>query len=725
MDSNTLLPPIPQPPNDPTWLLLNSRVGWFEAQLDRIEENSLGRELTLALAPGAGRSRFEPSSSFGGLTLPNNVALAPEGSIYLLDSKTLTLKRFDPCQCAFETVPGFGGVGSGPRQLRDPHGIGICRDNLFVCDTGNHRLQVFALHGFVLRAIWQPPAPAGLANAWEPFAVACDRRGRVFVTDGANGCVHRFSPSGRWEKCLPGFGKVTHLAIDCADHLYLVMEGVEEVTIIDTEGKRLDRATRPDEVAAQFPRLPFTIDAAGHLDLSHLCVEADQQNKVFDLHGNAGSPASQPSRAAYHKTGTYYTDALDSKLYRCQWHRLILRGEVPGGTSIQAATYTAEVLKASDQILALPEASWETRQTIYQIQPEEWEGLIRSNGGRYLWLRLQFKGNGAVTPAVQSIKIEFPRISLRRYLPAVFGEDPNGANFTDRFLSLFDTTLRSVEVKIDQQARYFDPLSAPASADAKTGIDFLTWLAAWIGLTLDRHWPESKRRQFLKNAGRLYHLRGTREGLWRQLLLYLEIMPESRCGADNQANWRCRATPANCAPVEELPGAWQAPPLILEHYQLRRWLFLGAGRLGDQAELWGKRLVNRSQLDAGAQLAGTQLITTQDPFRDPFHVYAHKFSVFVPACYGKSEAQRKALENLLNAERPAHTLYQLQFVAPRFRIGFQSMIGFDAVVGRYPQGVTLNQTPLGQASVLAERSPATPSLIVGKQARVGTTTKLD
>lgn len=717
MNTNSLLPPIPQPPHDPTWLLLNSRVGWLEAQLAQVEKNPVSGEL--ALAPGNMRSLLEPGGSLGGLTLPNNVALATDGSIYLLDRETL--KRFDPCECAFKAVPCFGSVGSGPRQLRDPHGIGICRDNLFVCDTGNHRLLVLVLRGLVLRAIWQPPASANLTNAWEPFAVAFDRCGRVFVTDGANGCIHRFSPAGYWEKCLPGFGNVTHLAIDGADHLYVVMEGATEVTISDAEGKKIDRATRPDKLAAQFPRLPFAIDAAGHLDLGPLCVGTCRQNKVFDLRGNAASLPGQTPQPVYQKTGTYYTKELDSRFYRCQWHRIILHGQVPGGTSLQVATYTAEALKTPEQIFALPEELWETRQTIYQVEPEGWDGLIRSGGGRYLWLRLQFKGNGVATPAVQSIQIEFPRVSLRRYLPAVFGEDPSGANFTDRFLSLFDTALRRIETTLDQQARLFDPLSAPANANR----DFLAWLATWIGLTLERSRPESRQRQLLKNAGRLYHLRGTREGLWRQLLLYLGIAPEAKCCTHDRPRPRCRTTPANCAPAEKLPCAWQAPPLILEHYQLRRWLFLGAGRLGEQAMLWGKRIVNRSQLNAGAQLEATQLLAAQDPFRDPVHVYAHKFSVFVPAGYGKSAAHRQALENLLEAEKPAHTLHQLQFVAPRFRIGVQSMIGFDAVVGCYPQGVTLNQTPLGKASVLTERAPATPSLVIGKQARVGTTTKLE
>ena len=202
---------------------------------------------------------------------------------------------------------------------------------------------------------------------------------------------------------------------------------------------------------------------------------------------------------------------------------------------------------------------------------------------------------------------------------------------------------------------------------------------------------------------------------------------EPNCCPDDQPKLRCRPAPANCAPVVELPCAWQPPPLILEHFKLRRWLFLGAGRLGDQAVLWGKRIVNRSQLDANAQVEHTQLITTQDPWRDPFHVYATSSPSSFPRPIGQSDQQRKALENLLRTERPAFTQYQIEYVEPRFRIGFQSMIGLDTVIGRYPEGVTLNETPLGAGSVLAAppHKQGGPSLEIGKQARIGTTTKLE
>jgi len=730
-----VLPAIPQPPHDPLSWLLDAQSGWREMTLNQVEKSPPGQHLTLAPLPGSGRSLAEASGSFGGLTLPANVALGPDGTLYLLDTDTLTLKRFDRCSCQFVAVTCFGAVGSRRRQLApQPHAIGICNGNLFVCDTANHRLSVFALKGLVWRAAWRPPSVAKLANVWEPYAVAFNSEGRVFVSDGANDCIHRFSPSGHWETCFAGFGAVTFLAIDCKDRLYAVVGQPDSAQVIAPDGKLIETATRPEAIAACFPRLPFAVDAQGNLYLASLCLNASPTQMttsskqpplvgVFDVHGNAVTNVGKHNPVQYYKEGLYVSEGLDSKLYQCQWHRVVLHAQVPKGTRITVSTYTAEALQPTDFITALPDDVWETRQAM--LVGNDWDCLVRNRGGRYLWLRLQFRSNGTATPVVERIRIEFPRISLLRFLPPVFAQDPGATQLTDRFLSLFDTTMRSIEKRLDYVAAYFDPRSTPADPHAQQ--DFLSWLASWIGVSFDRQWSIEKRRQFLLRAARLYFLRGTREGLHRMLLFYLGMEPQTLCCADDQPKTSCQPAPASCEPITALPCAWRPPPLILEHYQLRRWLFIGSGRLGDDAVLWGKRIVNRSQLNATAQVGQSLLNPVQDPYRDPFYVYAHKFSVFVPAAYGRSDKQKKALENLINAVKPAHTQVQIEYVEPRFRIGFQSMIGLDTVIGRYPEGVTLDTTPLGQASVLSEPpdKQGKPTMRVGQQSRIGGSTKLD
>src|SRR5436853_5145728 len=103
------------------------------------------------------------------------------------------------------TIPCLGGRGCGPREFRDAQAIVARGATLFVCDRGNHRISVFALYGYLLRGHWAPPA-ARLRQPFEPFAAAVDRRGRLFVTDAANGCVHRFSSRGHWEQSIENLG---------------------------------------------------------------------------------------------------------------------------------------------------------------------------------------------------------------------------------------------------------------------------------------------------------------------------------------------------------------------------------------------------------------------------------------------------------------------------------------------------------------------------------------
>src|SRR5438128_10887187 len=115
MRMNNLLPLLPQPPDDPRSWLLNALVGWRTAEHPNVEEAPTNGALALSPIVGSGRSLSESSGSFAGLTLPNNVALGPEDNIYLLDNKTVELKRFDACECLFKTVTCFAGSGQGRR----------------------------------------------------------------------------------------------------------------------------------------------------------------------------------------------------------------------------------------------------------------------------------------------------------------------------------------------------------------------------------------------------------------------------------------------------------------------------------------------------------------------------------------------------------------------------------------------------------------------------------
>lgn len=701
--STALLPPIPAPPHDPTSLLCDGRVGWPVLRADHGALES-GR-LSLARAPGSLRWMTEGGGSFGGLRPPANVALGRDKVVWLLDPVDAVLKRFDPCTCAFETVPCFGGEGSGARQLSDARGIALAGDRLYVADTGNARLGVFVLPTLALASHWTP-GPRGPA-AWLPAGVVVSRAGTVHVADPLNGMIHRFSPYGAYLGHWDGFGASAFLALAADGTVYAA--GPLAAHRVGPGGRPEPVIEPADDLAARFPPSPFPVDAAGRLHLGPQCVPPS--GVVFDLRGRAHPPAAGPVPDRYERAGSATLGPLDSRLDRCAWHRVLLRGVLPEGCRVRVATYTSEIELPASDLDQLPEHAWATRLECPAFEEGSWDGLIRSPAGRYLWLRVELRGNGRAAPRLESVEIEFPRISLRRYMPAVYGAEPESADFTDRFLALFDRALRDTERQVDHLAALFDPLSTPD----------LAWLAGWIGVEAEHVLPEDGRRSLVKRQAELAALRGTRAGLWRVLVAFLgldRLRGTCQCVA---TPGRCRPAPATCPPSPPHKWSWDPPPLILEHYQLRRWLEIGVGRLGDQAGLWGRRIVNRSQLGTTAEFGVTQLKATQDPHRDPFHVYAHRVTVFVPASFGCTPERRRALERLLRREIPAHVDASVEYVEARFRIGFQSMIGLDTVVGRVPpNGVRVGETPIGPASVLTGDDAA-----VVDGSRIGTTAVLE
>ena len=126
----------------------------------------------------------------------------------------------------------------------------------------------------------------------------------------------------------------------------------------------------------------------------------------------------------------------------------------------------------------------------------------------------------------------------------------------------------------------------------------------------------------------------------------------------------------------------------------------------------------RSQLDRHAQLGATRLDTSREAVLDPFNADAYAFTVFVPGGLARTVQQQAAVRRLLDQERPAFTQARLRFVRPRMRIGIQACIGFDSVVGCWPEGMMLDAAQLGRGTVLGPAPNIDPGPRIGRS-RIG------
>ena len=92
--------------------------------------------------------------------------------------------------------------------------------------------------------------------------------------------------------------------------------------------------------------------------------------------------------------------------------------------------------------------------------------------------------------------------------------------------------------------------------------------------------------------------------------------------------------------------------------------------------------------------------------------------MFVPGGLARTAQQQAAVQRLLVQESPAWAQAKLRFVLPRMRIGIQASIGFDSVIGCWPEGVLLDSALLGRATVLSAAPNVDPGPRVGRS-RIG------
>jgi phage tail-like protein len=725
--------------------LLDGPTGWRSASLDDTVIGANG-DLELQPLPGSARPLVDASGSFGGLALPLGLAVDLDDRVYILDGESARIRRFDSCTQTFGTLSCIGGTGDQPRQLRAPRGIAIsCRDDLYVADTDNHRVQVFALKGLALRSIWGPlqavregtairvqPSRVQAAElpdgTWRPWAIAVSANGWAFVTDYANGLVHAFDSHGRWRSAfdgsadgVPPLQHPTAIALDASDRLYIVQEDQPLVTVLSRTGGFIEQVELAPTLFGRFCPTAIAVDSNGNFLVAdrtsrYLRVYCRAGDGCLRCHGpvltadgltsalafdRSGNPLVADARqavilrldpaAAYVAEARYVSEPLDSHVFRCVWDRVALQLNLPAGAQVRVDTFTAESPKTSEEVLSLSESRWATGQVDATTGADRWDCLVRSQPGRYLWLRLTLSGGGSATPSIASARAYYPRQSSLQYLPAVYQADVDGGDFVGRFLSIFDMAWTQLGRRIGSMAAVFDPEASPTGAGDGSG-DFLSWLASWIGLTLNRSWPEHQRRQLLKQAYRLFELRGTPEGLLRHVELYTGRRP-----------------------------------VLLEHFKLRRWLFLGAARLGDTSAAWGDDVVKRLQLDKHSRVGSFQLVDSGDPLRDPFFQYAHQFTLIVPVRREPTDQQRTTLQAIIELATPAYAQGYVRFVQPRLRVGVQSMIGVDSIIGEYPDRAIAGQGRLGYDTVLGQQPAESkkPTLRIGTRARIGSTTLID
>jgi phage tail-like protein len=219
-------------------------------------------------------------------------------------------------------------------------------------------------------------------------------------------------------------------------------------------------------------------------------------------------------------------------------------------------------------------------------------------------------------------------IPFREYLPDIFRVDEvNGVSFLSRFLKQFETLFEELEAEIEGASGssqggipdLFDPAVTPPAEFhhlPQPAIDYLNYLASWIGLPLRQDKPVARNRDFFRAAVALTN-RGTLTGMEAMLRAWMR-------GDLFQSN----------------------PPLPL---------------LTDLART-DNAIDTIFQLDVSAQLGFNTVLGEGPPFFFLADLTADPTVLDLRQPAGLDAVQRAARQ-LLDLEKPAYTYYELRLRA--------------------------------------------------------------
>jgi uncharacterized protein (TIGR03663 family) len=144
----------------------------------------------------------EAGSEPGQLNYPRELAIAPDGSIYVADSRNNRIQHFSADGTYLNSWGSFKDKSQGeapPGTFNEPWGVAVAKDgSVFVSDTWNHRIQKFSSDGRPLTAWGSFGQSTDGLGFYGPRGLAIDGEGRLYVADTGNNRISIFDPNGNF-----------------------------------------------------------------------------------------------------------------------------------------------------------------------------------------------------------------------------------------------------------------------------------------------------------------------------------------------------------------------------------------------------------------------------------------------------------------------------------------------------------------------------------------------
>lgn len=650
--------------------LLRSRRDW-SGTLAALAVDADGN-LQLARVPGpADGKAIVTGGALPYVRQASGIAAGPCGAVFVADTAHHQILYVDGLCGASIALPRNGVAGNLPGSFDTPRGLAVSADGLLVADSGNDRIQQLAFPRLEAHlALHGLPAVAG---------VAVDSQSRLLVVDATG--AHRLLPDGTadlaFDQALLAAALLVQplfVAIGPDDAVLVADAAANQVFVFDAQGQPTGvlagpAGWLPGAIACDGTRSVVADAASGAILVfdgrAAIGAVAGWQGPVTALAvDSAGGLLIKPdlgatwvrfaTDAAFVPQGSLLAGPFDAGEVRA-WERAWVQADVPAGTQvIIEVALQAAATPAPAAWLALPSAD----ALLESLAPAEADR-------RFAWLRLTLASDDpAASPLLRQARAATAAEDWLDYLPMTYRRHDD-VGLLSRWLRELRGEFGAVEEALDDMPRLADPSFAANSA--------LPWLAQWLALELPRIEGADERRALIDRAVALYARRGTKDSIAGFVQFHTGIKPAIVEDFESRAVWVLGQTsrlgfdtrlPALAPFGMVLPDEAVADPCCPGP--------IGSAVVGASGPL--------ASYQAGVPL---------------FAETAWRFCVVVDAYRAGDAATLQEMKRIVDREKPAHTDYRVRLVQPDMRVGLQSVVGIDTIVGGDPPPWRLAPATLG------------------------------
>jgi phage tail-like protein len=673
-------------PQETPYRYVNVAGAWPGARIDGLVSDDEGR---LGLPPGpAGVTPYatvsiDPADGLVGL------ACAPDGTIYVADPGGGRVLRVDPCDRSVRILGCLDRATDDPAAPRGPRGLALGpRHTLVVADPPTGRVLIVDRGTGAIRDVWTD-------GFVEPWAVAVDGEDRVLVADAGAASVRRFGADGEEDlRFAPATGG-PGLGLGSPRGLALLPGGA--ILVVDQSPSArilgLDGEGRPDaRLTATFGGLDAgstlalvqvgsTTWAAGRAGLAAvtdgLVARQDEPVAVgVDVHCDGSVLVATATAILVLAPGgasTYGTLVVPAPAGLEPWDRVrvILAEPLPPATHLRVWTSAGPAVpipsppSAGDD----PEAPFPTPVGTWRAAPlDELDVRPLLAPAAALWIAVEWHGDGTASPRVEDVRVDRMGRGWADDLPHVLVAEP--ADPLIRFLALLASVYGEVAGGIDALPERLDPAITPDRPDAP----WLARLARWVDVEPAARLDEAGRRALVGDALAAHERRGTVRGLVDAVARDLGIEVSISEPAPAPA-WPLGRTGGGLAFASPLVAAPPGEPVL------------------DTTAI-----VDRSWLidpdERGLPLLGGS---------------AHRFCVHVPPDVLRDPTLRAEVERVLEREKPAHTVFELDAGLAAGGVVGTTRVGVDRLTDGTADALDFDGADrLGSGTVLRGRQPTDP-----------------